>query len=820
MSESTYLKWLDETDINEVDVVGGKNASLGEMIKNLKHLNIKVPYGFVVTANSYDLFMAHNNLVEKIQVIIDETDIDDFVDLKRNSLKIRNLIVDGEIPDTLKIDIIKYYKALSHKYLDNHNQPQEYTDVAVRSSGTSEDLPDASFAGQQDTYLNVRGNTQLLERIKSCFASLYTDRAICYRKTMGYLQNVKLSVCVQKMVRSDLGCSGVAFSIDPDSGFKDVVVVNGSWGLGEMVVSGQVKPDEFIIHKKTLDLGYKAIIDKTLGDKINKMVYADEHDKRTKIVQVEKFKQHRFCLDDIRILQLASWTQSIEAHYSNKYNRWCPVDVEWALDGLTNELYIVQARPETIHSKKPVAGAGNEYVEYSLDMDTDTDTTRSGSEVLLTGVAVGSTIGSGAVKLIFNLDTRDCEEFKEGDVLVTEYTDPTYEPLMKKASAIITDKGGRTSHAAIVSRELGKTAIVGCGNATKVLKMNQNVTACCSDGDIGKVYDGLISYTTKRTNLENIPKLERIKTKLMLNIGNPSNVFKFHNLPVAGVGLAREEFIIANTIGIHPLAILHPDKTTDDIKSYIESKSRGFNNPREFYVKRLAYGISRIGATFHPNPVIVRFSDFKSNEYRDLVGGSIFEPNEENPMLGFRGCSRYYSDFFKAAFQLECEAIRYVREIIGLSNVIVMLPFCRTVEECKKTIDIMREFGLERGINGLKIYLMCEIPSNVILADEFCKLVDGFSIGSNDLTQLCLGIDRDAGNLTFIGNETNQAVKILISNAIKSCNANGVKIGICGQGPSDIPEFAEFLVKEGIDTISLVPDSIVKTVFNLDKLCL
>jgi pyruvate,water dikinase len=543
------------------------------------------------------------------------------------------------------------------------------------------------------------------------------------------------------------------------------------------------------------------------------MVYADEHDKRTKIVQVEKFKQNRFCLDDIRILQLASWTQSIEAHYSNKYNRWCPVDVEWALDGLTNELYIVQARPETIHSKKPVAGAGNEYVEYSLDA------TSSSPELLLTGVAVGSTIGSGAVKLIFNLDTRDCEEFKEGDVLVTEYTDPTYEPLMKKASAIITDKGGRTSHAAIVSRELGKTAIVGCGNATKVLKMNQIVTACCSDGDIGKVYDGSISYTMKRTNLENIPKLERINTKLMLNIGNPSNVFKYHNLPVAGVGLAREEFIIANTIGIHPLAILHPDKTTDDIKSYIENKSRGFNNPREFYVKRLAYGISRIGATFHPNPVIVRFSDFKSNEYRDLVGGSIFEPNEENPMLGFRGCSRYYSDFFKAAFQLECEAIRYVREIIGLSNVIVMLPFCRTVEECKKTIDIMREFGLERGINGLKIYLMCEIPSNVILADEFCKLVDGFSIGSNDLTQLCLGIDRDAGNLTFIGNETNQAVKILISNAIKSCKNNGVKIGICGQGPSDIPEFAEFLVKEGIDTISLVPDSIVKTVFNLDKLC-
>jgi pyruvate,water dikinase len=806
----SYLKWLDETGIDEVELVGGKNASLGEMIKNLKTLNIKVPYGFVVTAESYDLFMDHNNLNEKINNIINETNIDDFVDLRRNSLKIRNIIIDGEMPENLKTEIIKYYKTLSSKYFDNNNNPQDYTDVAVRSSGTSEDLPDASFAGQQDTYLNVRGNAQLLEKIKSCFASLYTDRAICYRKTMGFFNSIKLSVCIQKMVRSDLGCSGVSFSIDPDSGFKDVIVINGSWGLGEMVVSGQVKPDEFIVHKKTLELGYKAIIDKNLGEKINKMVYSDEHDKRTKIIQVEKFKQNRFCLDDIRILQLANWTQNIENYYSNKYNRWCPVDVEWALDGITNELYIVQARPETIFSRK---NNNNEFVEYSLDNSNNIN-----DLLLCSGVAVGSTIGNGKVKLIFSLDTRDCEEFQEGDILVTEYTDPTYEPLMKKASAIITDKGGRTSHAAIVSRELGKTAIVGCGNATKILKMNQEVTACCSEGDIGKVYQGSINYSIKKTDLSFVPNLDNINTKLMLNIGNPNNVFKFHNLPVVGVGLAREEFIIANAIGIHPLSILNPDKISDELKLFIENKARGFNNSREFYVKRLAYGIAKIGCTFYPKPVIVRFSDFKSNEYKDLIGGNIFEPNEENPMLGFRGCSRYYSDFFKPAFQLECEAIRYVREIIGLSNVIVMLPFCRTIEECKLTIETMKEFGLERGINGLKIYLMCEIPANVILADQFCKYVDGFSIGSNDLTQLCLGLDRDAGNLSFIGNETNEAVKIMISSAIKSCKKNGVKIGICGQGPSDIPEFAEFLVNEGIDTISLVPDSIIKTTINLSKL--
>jgi pyruvate,water dikinase len=592
----------------------------------------------------------------------------------------------------------------------------------------------------------------------------------------------------------------VAFSIDPESGFRDIVCINGSWGLGEMVVSGQVKPDEFLVCKSTLAKGYAAIIDKQLGVKTDKMVYSDEVDRRTKIVHVESNRQSRFCMDDARVLQLAKWVVEIETYYTKAYQRWCPVDVEWAVDGLSNELYIVQARPETIHSQKTATDAS--YKEYKL--------TQTGTE-LCSGVAVGSSIGSGRVKMIFSLDTRDSEQFQEGDVLVTEYTDPTYEPLMKKASAIITDKGGRTSHAAIVSREMGKTALVGCGNATEVLKNEMEVTVCCSLGDTGKVFAGQLPFETTEYHVSSLPSLDHLRTTLMLNIGNPESVFRYASLPVSGVGLAREEFIIANTIGIHPNAILHIDTMPAEIQQEIQRKSKGFASPREFYVKRLAYGIARIGATFYPRPVIVRFSDFKSNEYKDLLGGSIYEPNEENPMLGFRGCSRYYSAEFKDAFELECEAIRHVRNEMGLTNVIVMLPFCRTVEECVKTLDIMKAFGLERGVNGLQVYLMCEIPSNVILADEFCQHVDGFSIGSNDLTQLCLGLDRDAGSLSHIGNENNEAVRRMIASAIKSCKSHGVKIGICGQGPSDLPEFAAFLLKEGIDTISLVPDSIFKT---------
>ena len=804
-------KELVETGIHELELVGGKNASLGEMLRSLTTLGIQVPNGFVVTSEAYDIYINYNNLSEKITEIINKTNVDDLVELKRNSLKIRNLIKDGEFPDSLKSEILNRYHNLSNQFTDSNGQSQDCTDVAVRSSGTSEDLPDASFAGQQDTFLNVRGNHQLIEKIKACFSSLYTDRAICYRKTMGFSDKViKLAVCIQKMVRSDLGSSGVAFSLDPDSGFKNLVVINSSWGLGEMVVSGQVKPDEFIVFKPTLQQEYAAIIDKKIGDKVHKMVYSDDLGKRTKIVHVEQFKQNTFSLEDVKVLQLSKWVSLIEDYYSKKYERWCPVDIEWALDGLTNNLYIVQARPETIHSRKINK---KEYIEYNLKEKPEKE------NILTKGIAVGSKISKGKVKIVFSMDTREGEEaFQEGDVLVTEYTDPTYEPLMKIASAIITDKGGRTSHAAIVSRELGKTAIVGCENATDVLKNGQEVTADCSVGETGFVYSGELEYDVKKTDLSSLPNISHINTGIMLNIGNPESVFHHTELPVVGVGLAREEFIIGSAIGVHPNAILNYEKLDKKLKNQITQKMKGFSYPIDFYIKKLSYGIARIAAAFYPKPVIVRFSDFKSNEYKELLGGDIYEPNEENPMLGFRGCSRYYSESFKEAFGLECKAIKIVREQMGLYNVVVMLPFCRTVDECKKTLDTMKEYGLERGISGLKVYLMCEIPSNVILADEFCKYVDGFSIGSNDLTQLCLGLDRDAGHLTYIGNETNSAVKKMIHKAIKVCKKNNVKIGICGQGPSDIPEFAKFLIEEGIDTISLVPDSIFKTIIDLSNM--
>jgi len=792
-------KWLDNTGLDELELVGGKNASLGEMIKNLSSRDILVPFGFIITSNAFDLFMEYNNLNNRIDEIIQSIDVDDLGNLKNNGHTIRQIILSGTMPDLLENIIIEYYNNLSLQYLE------ENTDVAVRSSGTSEDLPDASFAGQQDTYLNIRGVDLLLQKIKSCFASLYTDRAISYRRIMNFKNTIKLSVCIQKMVRSDIGSSGVAFSLDPDTGFRDVVIINGSWGLGEMVVSGQVKPDEFIVFK-TID--HYPIIDKNIGEKNNKMIYDDNPHQKTKIVDTSELEKNLFCLDEENITLLAKWTHIIETYYSDKYKRWCPVDIEWALDGVTKKLYIVQARPETIHSRK---ADKIEFIEYSLKKTEKT-------EILCIGIAVGNSISCGNVKLITSIDCKESYEFKEGDVLVSKYTDPTFEPLMKKASAIITDSGGRTSHAAIVSRELGKTAIVGCNNATTILQKNQYITVSCSEGEIGYVYDGNIPYTVKKTDFTSLPKLNNIHSKLMLNIGNPNNVFKFHNYPIEGVGLAREEFIIANSIGIHPLSILNEEKISLEMKETIIGRSRGFQTPLDFYVKKLAYGIAKIAATFYPKPVIVRFSDFKSNEYRDLLGGNLFEPCEENPMLGFRGCSRYYSDFFKPAFKLECDAIKYVREIMRLDNVIVMLPFCRTVEECKLTIETMKEFGLERHKNRLQIYLMCEIPSNALLADDFCQYVDGFSIGSNDLTQLCLGIDRDAGHLSYIGNEMNPAVKKLIQMAIHSCKTNNIKIGICGQGPSDIFEFAEFLVKEEIDTISLVPDSILKTHMNLSIL--
>jgi pyruvate,water dikinase len=792
MTDYVYVKWLEETGLEEIELVGGKNASLGEMLRGLRDL-CQIPSGFVITSHAYDYFMKYNNLHEEIQQIITHTDTDSLTELMMNGNIIRQKIYNSKTPPALEKDILQYYQDFCNKYQMSN------IDVAVRSSGTAEDLPDASFAGQQDTYLNVRGSDQVLDKVRACFASLYTDRAICYRKTMGFDKPVRISVCVQKMVRSDIGCSGVAFSIHPDSGFRDVVCINGSVGLGEMVVSGQVKPDEFLVFKPTLET-HASIITKTLGDKDHKMIYSIDPAKRTRIVATELHERDSYCLNDEQVLELARWVVAIEKYYSNKYGRWCPVDVEWAYDGQLHQLFIVQARPETIHSRKTNQ---TEFTEYKLAANIKEIET-----VLCTGVAVGQSIGVGKVRCISSINSAESELFADGDVLVTEYTDPTYEPLMKKASAIITDKGGRTSHAAIVSRELGKTALVGCGNATQILRDGQIVSVCCAVGDTGYVFKGEIPFTTIKTNLSALPSLEGKHTRVMLNVGNPDNCFRYNPYPVSGVGLAREEFIIANHIGIHPNAVLKIDEMPTEIKKEIRQRARGYASVAEWYEQRLADGIALISATFYPRPVIVRFSDFKSNEYKDLLGGDIFEPNEENPMLGFRGCSRYYSESFKEAFKMECNAIKRVRDGMGLTNTIVMLPFCRTVQECEKTLATMKEFGLERGVNGLQVYLMCEIPSNVILADDFCKYVDGFSIGSNDLTQLCLGLDRDAGTLTHIGNETNPAVKKMIQMAIESCKRNGVKIGICGQGPSDIPEFAKFLMDLEIDSISLIPDSI------------
>jgi pyruvate,water dikinase len=783
------VKWLNETGLEEIELVGGKNASLGEMIRNLsKHCD--VPSGFIITSHAFQVFMDSNKLDERIHQLLEATDVDNLESLMKCGSTIRNLIHAGKVPGEISDIISEYYSTFSKEF------GEESVDVAVRSSGTAEDLPDASFAGQQDTYLNVRGVQSLLIHVKACFASLYTDRAISYRKTMGYTKPVRISICIQKMVRSDLGCSGVAFSIHPDSGFSEVICINGAYGLGELVVSGQVKPDEFIVFKPTLYTHSSSIISKSIGSKTQKMVYASE--KRVDIVATSIAECNSFCLTDTQVLQLAGWVIEIEKYYSNKYGRWCPVDVEWALDGASDRLYIVQARPETIHSRKTNAG---EFIEYKLNVNAD-------AKVLCKGIAVGQSIGVGAVRHISSISSAESSLFAEGDILVTEYTDPTFEPLMKKASAIVTDKGGRTSHAAIVSREMGKPAIVGCGDATTSLNEGDTITVCCSIGNTGIIYEGALSFTTIRTDLTSLPSTSSLPTKIMMNVGNPDNVFKYHKYPVDGVGLAREEFIIANYIGVHPNAVLNIDTMSPEIQADITTRACGYPSVRDWYVQRLSHGIGLISATFYPRPVIVRFSDFKTNEYRDLVGGSTFEPSEENPMLGFRGCSRYYSKEFKESFKLECEAISLVRNGMGLTNTLVMLPFCRTVNECIKTLDTMREFGLERGKDGLQVYLMCEIPSNVILADEFCKHVDGFSIGSNDLTQLCLGLDRDSGIVTHIGNETDPAVKQLIRMAIKACKRNGVKIGICGQGPSDIPEFADFLIQEGIDTISLIPDSV------------
>ena len=796
MNPSVYLADLDKVGINDIDQVGGKNASLGEMLQNLGQLGIKIPGGFVITVAAYREFIRYNNLDEAIHNIINSIKLDDIESLRRGGLQARQLLKNAKFPRELSDSIIEKYYELSKLY------GQDITDVAVRSSATAEDLPDASFAGQQETYLNVRGPAPLMNAVRNCFASIFTDRAISYRQSFGYDHfSIGLSVCVQKMVRSDLGASGVAFSLDTESGFKDVVVINASFGLGEMIVQGAVSPDEYIVFKPALQKGFNSIIEKKLGKKDKMMVYGDNPDERVQIIHVERPLQQRYCLKDERILELAQWVTKIETYYSNLKGHWCPMDVEWAVDGLTKELFIVQARPETIHSQKDFS----KITEYVLDDATERKT-------LVKGIAVGDKIGSGNVSILFSLDKRVTEghEFKEGDILVTDMTDPDWEPIMKKASAIITNKGGRTCHAAIVARELGVPAIVGCGNATDILNTGQAVTASCCEGDEGIVYDGIIRFRKTETDLGDLPK---VKTPIMLNVASPNLAFRFSHLPNAGVGLAREEFIINNYIQVHPLALLkHRELNDPELSRSIAGMIRGFENEEDFFIKRLSYGISKIAASFYPNKVIVRFSDFKSNEYYNLLGGKYFEPHEENPMIGWRGASRYYSEKYKEAFGLECRAIKRVREEIGLNNVVVMIPFCRTVDELHRVHDVMKEYGLERGKEGLELFLMAEIPSNIILAAEFARHIDGFSIGSNDLTQLALGLDRDSSLVAHLYDERNPAVKELLKMLIQVAKKMKVKVGICGQGPSDFPDFAQFLVELGIDSISVTPDSVVKTV--------
>ncbi|WP_200673538.1 phosphoenolpyruvate synthase [Persephonella atlantica] len=796
MSDKKLVVWLNEVGMEDVELVGGKNASLGEMIKGLSPMGIKIPMGYVVTAEAYRYFIEYNNLKEKIRETLKGLDPNDVFDLQKRGLTIREMIKGGQFPEDLRKQILDYYAQLSEMY------GKHRVDVAVRSSATAEDLPDASFAGQQETYLNIKGDETLLSAIRNCFASLFTDRAISYRESFGFDHfSIGLAVGVQKMVRSDMAAAGVGFSLDTESGFKDVVLINGSYGLGEMVVQGAVTPDEWLVFKPTFKEGYEAIIEKKLGKKTHKMVYGTTEEERVKIVPVPEEKQKQFCLTDEEVLKLADWIMKIEEYYSNKYNKWTPMDVEWAKDGEINELFIVQARPETIHSRK-------DHSKITVYKITEPYEERI-KKVLVQGIAVGDKVATGNVKLMYSLE--DAKDFKPGDVLVTDMTDPDWEPIMKQASAIVTNRGGRTCHAAIVARELGVPAVVGTGNATEVLKDGQLVTVSCAEGDVGYVYDGQVEYEVEEVDINTLPKT---KTPIMMNVASPEGAFDFSFLPNAGVGLAREEFIINNYIGIHPLALIRFDEIKEkdpELARIIEDKTFGYDNKEEYYIKKLSYGIARIAAAFYPKPVIVRFSDFKSNEYANLIGGRHFEPVEENPMIGWRGASRYYSPQFKEAFGLECKAILRVRNKMGLKNVKVMIPFCRTPEEGEKVLKVMEEYGLKRGDNGLEVYVMCELPSNVVLADQFAEHFDGFSIGSNDLTQLTLGLDRDSSLVAHLYDERNEAVKRLIAQVIKTAKEKGRKIGICGQGPSDYPDFAQFLVEQGIDTISINPDAVLKT---------
>lgn len=785
--EQPLVLWYNQLGMHDVDRVGGKNASLGEMITNLSSLGVSVPNGFATTSYAFNLFLDQSGLNQRIYALLDETDIDDVDALAKAGKQIRQWVVETPFLPELESAILDAYKQLS--------ADDDAASFAVRSSATAEDMPDASFAGQQETFLNVQGIDAVMVAVKHVFASLFNDRAISYRVHQGYdHRGVALSAGIQRMVRSDLAASGVIFTIDTESGFDQVVFITAALGLGEMVVQGAVNPDEFYVHKPTLAADRPSIVRRNMGSKKVRMVYADSqaHGEQVRIEDVPEAERDRFCLSDEEVQALAKQAVLIEQHYQR------PMDIEWAKDGHTGKLFIVQARPETVRSN------GQVMERYTL---------QGQGSVVVEGRAIGHRIGAGVVKVIH--DISEMNRIEKGDVLVTDMTDPDWEPIMKKASAIVTNRGGRTCHAAIIARELGIPAVVGCGDATDRLKEGHNVTVSCAEGDTGYVYDQLLDFDVTSSQVDSLPELP---LKIMMNVGNPDRAFDFACLPNEGVGLARLEFIINRMIGVHPKALLEFDQQTPELQQQIRKMMKGFDDPVEFYIARLTEGIATLGAAFAPKRVIVRLSDFKTNEYANLVGGERYEPEEENPMLGFRGAGRYVADSFRDCFALECEAVKRVRNEMGLTNVEIMVPFVRTVEQAKAVVEELGRQGLKRGENGLKIIMMCEIPSNALLADQFLEHFDGFSIGSNDMTQLTLGLDRDSGVVSALFDERNEAVKMLLSMAIRAAKQKGKYVGICGQGPSDHQDFAAWLMEEGIDSLSLNPDTVVETWVSLAQL--
>jgi pyruvate,water dikinase len=783
---SEYARRLDRIGMDAIAQVGGKNASLGELIVALGPHGVRVPDGFVLTADAFRLHLTQAGIDRSIYAELDRLDISDVAALANVGRHIRQQVADAPLPAQVTRDLQAAYATLSAQY------GEDATDVAVRSSATAEDLPSASFAGQQESYLNVRGIEPLDRAVRNCFASLFTDRAIVYRVQNGFRHaDVALSVGIQKMVRSDLGSAGVIFTLDTESGFREVILITGAWGLGEMVVKGRVRPDEFWVHKPTLRTGHRSIIRSEIGEKARKLVYADAGDAPVREVTVPEEDRRRAVLAESEILELARWALVIEDHYSRRAGRPTPMDIEWARDGRTGELFIVQARPETVHSQRT-----HPLLQLWRRLQA--------GRVLVTGRSVGSGVASGPVRIVRN--AGELPAFQAGEVLVARMTDPDWEPVLKRASAVVTDEGGRTCHAAIVSRELGIPCIVGTGTATRDLPDGRAVTVSCAEGEDGRVYEGVVPFERTEVDPATLPVPS---VPLMLNLANPDRAFYLAQLPSAGVGLVRIEFVISSWIGVHPMALLHPDRVTDpDAAQDIRRRSAGYASGPAFFVERLASGVAQIAAAFYPRPVIVRFSDFKTNEYAGLLGGAAFEPKESNPMIGFRGASRYYDERYREAFGLECAAIRRVRDDMGLTNVKVMIPFCRTLEEGRRVIAELERHGLRRNDGGLAVYVMCEIPNNVVLADDFAELFDGFSIGSNDLTQLTLGVDRDSELLAHLFDERDPGVKRLITMVVEAAHRHGRTVGICGQAPSDYPDFAEFLAGIGIDSISLNPDSL------------